>query len=346
MPKISKAAKSDRNITKRDTSGAFTCTRCGRVYSKQRSNFPSSQSPLFAKNGGYLPICGSCVDELWQDYTKEFGDDVAAARRVCMKLDIYWEEKLFISTRDNLAVNSSAIRTYITKLNLYRYMGKTFDFTLREEARKAELEAQDPKDTVVEAQEDAQISAPTDEVIRFWGEGYTYGEYAELEERFNKWTGGVPLDELSPGAETLYRQICVLELVIKKNANAGRPIEQSVNQLNNLIGSVNAKPTQQIRSDGDDDFDGLPIGVGIRLYENTRPIPETLPEYRDVDGIVRYIIVWVLGPLCKLFHIKNRYSQLYEEEMARLRVERPDVADEDDEDLLYDVFGDLKRESK
>lgn len=343
MPKISRA---DKAVTKKETA-KYTCTRCGRIFARQRANFPASQSPLFAKNNNFLPVCGECVEELHKQYSNDLGSDVEGARRVCMKFDVYWDPSLYASVK-MLNSSGSPVRSYIARLNLHKYVGKTFDHTLSEEAaaaleaKRAEEEAAQNAPVVVTE----DVEAPSDETVKFWGDGYTYQEYAELNERFARWTGGTPAEELSAGAETLYRQICILELVIKKNANAGRPIEQSVNQLNNLIGSVNAKPTQQIKSDDSDEtFDGLPMGVGIRIYENRKPIPKPAPEYRDVDGIVRYILIWVFGHLCKLFHIKNAYSKLYEEEMERLRVERPDIADEDDEDLLYDVFGDLKRET-
>ena len=354
MPRISKtSAKSAEKPSKRDAA-RYTCTRCGRVFARQKTNFPTSYSPLFAKNNGFLPVCWECVDEIYKQYSQEFNSDVLGAKRTCMKLDIYWDKNLFEANKRVAPKNGSMMRSYVIKLNINRYTGKTFDHTLREEAAADALNKlngwDQPDEQAIDPNEErgslsASIEAPSEETIRFWGDGYTFAEYAELEERFTRWTDGASREELSPGAETLYKQICILELVIKKNANAGKPIEQSVNQLNNLIGSVNAKPAQQTRGgDDDESFDGLPLGVGIRIYENSRPIPKPLPEYEDVDGIVRYILIWVFGHLCKLFHIKNAYSRLYEEEMERLRVERPDVADEEDEDLLYDVFGDLKRE--
>jgi hypothetical protein len=37
--------------------------------------------------------------------------------------------------------------------------------------------------------------------------------------------------------------------------------------------------------------------------------------------------------------IKNTYCKLYEDEMARLRVERPDLDEEDDEGAFNEIFG-------
>ena len=58
------------------------------------------------------------------------------------------------------------------------------------------------------------------------------------------------------------------------------------------------------------------------------------------DGIVRYISTWFLGHLCKMLHIKNSYSRMYEDAIEKLRVDRPELDEEDDEDLFNDIFGD------
>lgn len=38
--------------------------------------------------------------------------------------------------------------------------------------------------------------------------------------------------------------------------------------------------------------------------------------------------------------IRNTYCKLYEDEIARLRVERPELEAEDDEGVFNDIFGD------
>ena len=72
----------------------------------------------------------------------------------------------------------------------------------------------------------------------------------------------------------------------------------------------------------------------INMFENERPIQKCRPEWEDVDGIVRYITVYFLGHLCKMLKINNRYSSIYEEEMAKYRVEIPELEEADDEDVF------------
>lgn len=106
-----------------------------------------------------------------------------------------------------------------------------------------------------------------------------------------------------------------------------------------MLGSANLKPIQKKAADAKDSLEGIPFGEWIRRWENTEPVPEPDPELQDVDGIVRYISTWFLGHLCKMLGIKNTYCQLYEDEIAKMRVDRPEFEEDDDDDLFNDVFG-------
>ena len=181
---------------------------------------------------------------------------------------------------------------------------------------------------------------PTSETVRFWGSGYTAENYFHLNERYENWTKDLP-KPLDLGAEALYKQLCILEEIINRDTIAGKPVEKSITTYNNLLGSLNEKPIQKKQDEAlDADFEQMPFGVGIKLFEDRRPIPKPLPEYQDVDGLIRYISIWFLGHLCHMLNIRNGYSKLYEDEMARLRVERPELDEEDDDALFNDIFMD------
>ena len=333
------------------------CLRCGKQYQTYPSNFKQFYSPLYRGINGYLPICNTCVDIVYNDYLRTYGDEKKAVRRVCEKLDIYWSESIYAESEKS-SLTSSRIRAYIAKAKVMKYVGKTYDDTHIEEEREMQAKAgvssqgTDDIEFVVEREEVnrlkreqattpvqlADIPMPTDEVVNFWGAGFTPEWYYELEDRYAKWTR--ELDDLDDETIALYRQICLLEVTINKNSQAGKPVEQSVNALNNILGAANLRPVQKKQSDaGDNVFDSLPFGVGIRIFENTQPIPQPDPRWKDFDGIVRYITVYFLGHLCKMLNIRNTYCRMYEEEMARLRVDRPDLDDEDDEGAFNDIFG-------
>lgn len=77
-----------------------------------------------------------------------------------------------------------------------------------------------------------------------------------------------------------------------------------------------------------------PLGLMIEMFENENPIPEPLPEWRDVDGIVKLFNIYFLGHLCKMLDIKNRYSKAYEDAMQKYRVNIEETHDSPDEDVF------------
>lgn len=355
MPKISKvqpSKKSGRGETADAPVQKFVCLRCGHSHEQQKRYFPSSHSPMFRGNGGYLPFCGDCLDEMLYEYKLKYGDESAAMRHMCMKLDIYWHPEIYDMVYKGNTSNSR-IKSYISRSNLLKYANKCYDDTLDDERKAEENERRSEHIKAVVADQNSEnnedmngavvIPPPTPETIAFWGIGFTPDMYYELNARYEKWTKDK--GELDNSAESLYKTICILECKIVRDTIAGKPVEQSANTINTLLGSLNQKPVQKQQDEVDSSFDNMPFGVGIRMCENTRPIPKPKPEFQDVDGIVRYISIWFLGHLCKMLNIRNTYCKLYEDEMARLRVEREVSDEEDDEGAFNDIFGDSQQDS-
>ena len=350
MPKVSKVTKKLTSSSPgvaapvKDAPEKYYCSRCTRNFTKQKGNFPASQSPIFRENGGYLPVCRHCVEEMYDHYKQCLGDEKSAMRRICLKFDIYWGERVYAMLNKTTSTNSR-ILSYISKSNLYQFIGKTFDDTLDEEAAAAlELGGGETMPSAVIASDrdgggDIYVSQ---DIIDFWGNGLTPSFYIELEKRYRHWmveTGRTDLENVDAGEKALIRQICILECSINRDVAAGKSVDKNVNTLNNLLGSANLKPNKKNKDDAIGGPNGMtPFGVWIRRIEDTRPIADAAPEFQDVDGIVKYISIWFLGHLCKMLRIKNKYSELYEEEMERLRVQRPEYEGDDEETILADIF--------
>lgn len=324
----------------------FYCCRCGTAYSRQKGYFPVSHSPMY-RGSGYLPMCSDCVDKLYNHYKMTLEDDRAAMRRMCMKLDLYWHDSIYDMVERSAGVHSR-IRNYIGRTNIIRYIDKTYDDTLAEESMLAadSYEDKEVKQPAVNGNEpngaeEAEAKPVPQEILEFWGTGFTLDFYEELERRYARWTEGKNVTD--PAEEALYKQVCLLESMINRDTALGKPIDKNVAALNNVLGSMNLKPAQK-KDDGDAALEGVPFGVWVRRWENTRPIPEPDPAFKDVDGIVRYITIWFFGHLCKMLNIRNSYCKLYEEEIEKLRVSRPEYEDEDDETLFNDIFASDKQD--
>lgn len=309
------------------------CVRCGRAYSRKKGYFPVSHSPMY-RGSGYLPWCNDCIDEMYEEYIRDLGDK-EAVRRMCMKMDLYWSESIYAMAERSAGTNSR-IRNYIGKTNIIRYIDKTFDDTLREEAANARA-ADRFQFPAQENEEDQADDTPTDPtIIEFWGAGFDHDFYMELERHYKDWTGGI--ENLKQNERALYKQICMQEVIIARDAANGSPTDKSVNLLNTLLGSMNLKPSQQ-KEEADAELEKMPLGVGIQKWEFNRPLPETPKKNRDVRGAIRNITTWYLGHACKMVGLKNSYTRMYEEAMNELRVKRPEYDEEDDDSVLSDIFG-------
>lgn len=353
MPKVSKAgpkrtrsSPGEADILGRDPSKHY-CTRCGRGYKTQKGNFPTSQSPLFTANEHYMPVCKYCVEDLYRHYSAVLGDgndDRAAIRRVCMKFDIYWSPDIF-NMLEKVDASKSRMMAYISKANLFQHKDKTFDDTLDEEAQAAEESGMILAAALGDTDEYSEVSEPKEPpvdpgLIKFWGTGLAPSLYRELQARLDYWSEELNTDQehMDAGTKSVLRQICSLEVQSNKDMAAGKSTDKLAGMINTLLGSANLKPVQKQEADKDGVNEKTPFGVWIRRWENERPVPELDPELQDVNGVVRYISIWFLGHLCKMLHIKNAYCKLYEEEIAKLRLERPEYDEEDDETFFNDIF--------
>lgn len=327
--KRKKLVKSDEGP--KEPAQRYICYRCGTSYSRQKGFFPASHSDMY-RGMGYLPICCDCVDDIYEDYCIELNNGKEAMRRVCMKLDLYWDEDIYAMMERSTSGNSR-VRNYIGKTNIIRYMGKAFDDTLKREAAEA---AASPIAAVMPAVDSKEPIVVSQDIIDFWGEDFAPEFLIKLDKRYQKWTGGAK--DLDNGSVSLYKQICLLEETINRDAAAGKPTDKNVNMLNTLLGSVNEKPVQK-KSEADAAIDNTPFGVWIDRWENKRPIPDPDPAFKDVDGIIKYITTWFYGHISHTLGIKNMSCKLYEDEIAKMRIKRPELAEEDDESLFNKIFG-------
>lgn len=324
------------------TSERAVCYRCGTSYGRHKGYFPVSYAASH-RGVGYLPICKECVDKMYDAYLAQCNDVRMAVRQMCRKLDLYWNSSVF-----ELVYKQNTTRTmmtqYIRKINTITFAGKCYDDTMSADgtlwafgktpAAEAPVKETAPEETE-EPKRDIKIPKETKD---FWGPGYTPEMYLALDERYKYWLSKWPgdVESLDIGTEALIRQICSTELDINRSRAAGKDVDKQVTVLNNLIGSANLKPTQR-KEDIDNATANTPLGVWLYRYENERPLPEIDDDLKDVNGLKRYIFIW-LGHVCKMLGVRNGYSQLYEDEIARLRVERPEYNGDDDEAFMTDIM--------
>ena len=270
------------------------------------------------------------MDNLFTQYTEFFGgNEERAIERICQLFDYYFNESALAASK-KISEDRSRISVYISKIQLKPHIGKTYSDTLLENK-------QNPIDSMEDTVEYGDIdSAQLKKAVSVWGFGFQKEEYSILNDMFDDWKSRVVVD--SKTRETLVRELCIIKLQMNLalRDNAVDLYTKLMKTYQDTMKSANLQPLQE---DANDKNGEKPIGVMIKMFENERPIQKCRPEWEDVDGIVRYITIYFLGHLCKMLKINNRYSSLYEEEMAKYRVEVPELEEADDEDIFNYIIG-------
>ncbi len=349
------------NVVTKLSNSSAVCRMCGTAYGKMNGYFYKSYAQLY-KGVGYLPFCKRCVDYLYENYLAQSNSARDACRQVCRKLDLYWDEAAFNSVQKNHDARSVMV-AYITRVNSNRYAGLSYDDTLEKanmlwdfvHEREAELKRLqeekarqlDEKISSLEEEisniENMEPEEPVPEEVKdMWGTGYTDSMYRELERRRKYWmdqleSEGVDVNKV--GAQALLRQIVSTELDINRSRTAGEDVDKKVNTFKSLLSDAMLKPSQNKNEDSN--IDNTPLGVWAWRYEHKRPIPEVDDDFKDVNGIRKYITIWMKGHLAKMVGLRNSYSQMYEDEIKRLSVEKIDYEDDaSDDSFLVDLFAD------
>lgn len=322
-----------------EISSRIICPCCGLQFTQRKGNFMASYAAMH-KGIGFLPYCNSCVDNLYKDYYSKTNDDREAVKRLCRKLDLFWSDDIFTSLKEKTTSRNVAAQ-YISRLSNKKYIGRSYDDTIA--AQYGESRVADALNNGEVDGMDLDGNGVPKEWTAFWGSGYAYDMYVELEQRRSYYMSRLPDGyELDIGSESLIRQICNLEVSIAKDSAVGKSIDKSVNSLNTLLGSLNLKPAQKKDVNLEAELTNTPLGLWLYRYENKRPLPEIDQDLKDVNHIKKYVFTW-MGHLCKMLNVRNGYTKLYEEEIERLKVEKPEY-DGDDEDLLIDSYSDPPEE--
>lgn len=182
--------------------------------------------------------------------------------------------------------------------------------------------------------EDEQLSKrkPRREIIKLFGSGFSTEDYLYLQDQYDDWCSRTQVD--SKSQQTYVSQICMQLLDIYKDRKAGRDVTKKLDALDKLMNSAKLQPKQNVDNSA---TDALTFGQLIEKWENEKPIPEPSEEFKDVDGIGKYIRVWFTGWLSKALGLRaNVFTEEYDEEIAKYTVTKPEEYEEGTSDDIYD----------
>lgn len=168
-----------------------------------------------------------------------------------------------------------------------------------------------------------------------FGIGYSDSDYMFLEDNYQDFCARTQVDSISQ--ETYVKQICLQLLDIDKDRKSNKDVTNKLKALDTLMNSANLQPRQNVSNAA---TDSLTFGQLIERWENEKPIPEPAEEFKDVDGIGKYIRIWFAGHLSKALGLKNAYSAEYDEYIKQYTVSKPELTEEGNSEEIYNyLFG-------
>lgn len=302
------------------------CCCCGTEYDTQKNNFFHSDSPIFAGNKGFFRMCKSCTENYYNDLVKKFdGNAYRAMERMCQIFDMYYNAVAFTAVLEK-NTDGNIMAAYIKKMQLFQYKGKTYSDTILETAPKSIDSVED-----VQKQDD---SSTTKKAVGAWGYGFSPEEYNTLNDMYDDWRARVVISRTK---EALVRELCIIKLQMNATIR-GNNIDGYIKLMKTYIDTLKSANLAPIQEDASTKEGEKPIGVMIKNLEDYKPVCECPPEYRDVDGIVKYIQVYFIGHLSAMLKFKNKYAEMYRAEMEKYRIENPFLQGQNDEEVFTSMF--------
>lgn len=305
------------------------CPFCGE-WKSASANFYKSQ---WTKDGYHHYACKECILEQATDKNKDgqLVDNIEKTKTVLMRMDLPFLEQIYQDMSDR-----------VDKTGIVDRRGGTIVFTsymtvIKSFPQYNQLTWKDSKFSDNEERIDQLPSMNIRKsIIKLFGDGFTTAQYAFLQNQYDDWKARTQIDTKSQ--ETYIINICMIQLQIYEAQKAGKDISKLLTTLNQLMDAAKLQPKQNV---GNSSTDGLTFGELIEKWEQEKPIPEPEPEFRDVDGIKKFIDVYFKGHLAKAFGLKNGYSNLYDEEINKYKVEKPKPVEGEvtSDDIYGSLFG-------
>ena len=310
------------------------CPRCGRQGKLSSGYFYPSKNPNYAYVKA-IPFCKSCLHQIYQTALVQYKDEYFAFKIMCAYANCFYSEELI----DELKTSGlHRVGEYMKRMNLAKYSSLSFEnnlisgdiFAPQEQAGEQNNDELDETENADGAEADGGRSVPQ-KVINMFGDGYTDEDYKFLFDQYKDWVRRYDCNQKS--LEEMIKSICLMQLNIRNASKTGADISKLVKSLNDTISAANLQPITDA-----DEKDSYSYGQLIDKFEENKPIDED-PQFKDYDGIAKYVGTWFFGALTRIFGKRNEFSDMYDAEIAKYTVTKPHY--EEDENLSTDdIFGD------
>ena len=258
----------------------YFCTMCGIEYDNPKMHSYRIQSPLYAENDHYPSLCRQCIFNIYKKYKYKYNDPKKAFYFLCMRLDIYYNEKAYY-LQDPKAI--SLIPSYLTLMQKDPYAGLCFDDTISDGIEPGMI----IKGTTVNGIVVKAIKSYSAEWMGVYTESeleYLNNYYKGLNEDYKIVTQNHKDYARKIAQASLYMNQCYQEL-LGGSAQSLDAYVKAKDTFDSLCKS--AKFSEQTRGINDVSLGGY--GVTAERVEREEWIPKHTPiEKDDVDKLIEY----------------------------------------------------------
>lgn len=269
----------------------FTCCKCNRALNATE-DFYKSYSELYHGNQ-HLPICKDCFNTIFEEYYVKYHQNAKkATQRICMAFDLYYDSNLFDRCNKE---GLFSIGTYLKRLNMIQYQGKTYESTLD---KGVGFPGQ--KSSTVKTAEDEEQNNDSDvkkKDKKKWGDGLQPEDYDTLNDHYEYLKTANP--NCDSNQEIFINDLCYTKMQQIKAVRSGN-VDDYKKLTESYMKTFQQAGLKTVPDTADSDNEGLGVWA--------RRISEYTPEeyykdkklYKDFDGIGEYIKRFMLRPLKNL----------------------------------------------
>lgn len=286
------------NLVVQNNLDGYTCSMCGKNYKTQKEGFFENSSVLYRGNSGRMTICKSCLNHLYEHYCNVLKNPKQAARRVCMKFDIYYSDEICESVLGYKEAVGGIMAQIVRKGNSQAYKDKTYDNTIEEEGSAA-IVSKAEMDFAVERSKRENEKEITEDMQKRWNFGFTPDEMHIAEEHYQYLKRNNP--SAKENQEDNIINLCSMKVLQKRAFLAGdiKSYNDSIDAYQRLF----AKSKLIIGDETAMDESAQAWGTFIEQIEKYCPADiYTQPSlFKDVDKIKEYFQRFIVRPFRNFF---------------------------------------------
>ncbi|EIA5733560.1 hypothetical protein K7N28_001435 [Staphylococcus pseudintermedius] len=276
-----------------------TCVHCNRNLVRD-TNFISINGKNAAFPDGYYPVCKRCIEELVNEPVEGYKNFI----NVLMGVNRPYKEEEFNKVgrqRYKYLVRKNPTRNKELFIESDRFFN----------AYEAKLTEDTIEKLTPEELRDCQL---------YWGEEYVEDEYLFLISRYEDYCNAYDVD--TPTFQNIITQICQLELDIRKKRIKSVNTKDETKMIMDLMRTAGIAPSQEKASKTNENET---FGVMVKRWENEKPVPEALPEFKDIDNIEKYMRNNFLSPMLTSLEADNPYEEEYQEHVEKYGISEDEL---------------------